>query len=70
MGLLNRINTSQNIESEKLNNQAVKSDKTAGSTSDNNIRKRQTPSNIKERDLKSKIQRKILEQFGNAQDID
>jgi pilus assembly protein CpaF len=70
MGLLNRINTSQNAESQELNNQAVKDDKTAGSTSDNNIRNRQTPSNIKERELKSKIQRKILEQFGNAQDID
>lgn len=66
MGLLNRINTSQNNENPKLDSQAVK----AGAIGDNKISKRPAPSNVKERELKNRIQRTILEKFGNGQDVD
>lgn len=70
MGLLNRINTSQNLDGEKLDKPLVNHIEASSSTGDNNIRKSITPSNIKERELKSRIQRKMLEQFGNDQDVD
>ena len=70
MGLLNRINTSQNSDKDKLNNQSVNEEALSDALAANKNRKRPVPSNFKERELKSKIQRKILDQFGNAQDID
>ena len=64
MGLLNRINTTQNIDSQKVDGQIV------GEAADNKASKRSAPSNLKERELKNKIQRMILEKFGNGQDVD
>lgn len=65
MGLLNRINTSQNADDSKVGN---RSENTISGTDDKS-KKRPAPSGVKERELKNKIQRKILEQFGNTQDI-
>lgn len=70
MGLLNRINSSQNLDSQELHSQVIDDVETLDSTSDNNINKCPAPSNIKERELKKRIQRKILEQFVNGQDVD
>ncbi|MGE5629008.1 MAG: CpaF family protein [Solirubrobacterales bacterium] len=65
MGLLNRINTTQNAEDSKFGSRP----EAAMSGSDDKSKKRPAPSGVKERELKNKIQRKILEQFGNTQDI-
>jgi len=64
MGLLNRINTSQNVDNQNLGNQLT------GEAVEKKISNRPAPSNVKERELKNKIQRGILEKFGNGQDVE
>lgn len=66
MGLLNRINNSQKVQEERENNQIEKKD----IFSDSIIEKHQATVVSKERELKRQVQRKIMEQFGNVQDID
>lgn len=70
MGLLDRINDSQNLSSDSTE---VKQQAAAGSSlgaNDNKAKKRSGTSNIAERELKGRIQRKILDQLGNTQDVD
>lgn len=66
MGLLNRINNSQKVQEERENNQIEKKD----IFKDSIIEKHQATVVSKERELKRQVQRKIMEQFGNVQDID
>ncbi|MEK6266336.1 MAG: CpaF family protein [Clostridium sp.] len=61
MTLLNRINITQKDE-------VVKTNKEADILFENKITKK--TDNDKDRELKQKIQRRILEEFGNVQDID
>ena len=70
MGLLDRINDSQNLGAENSEaRQKNAADSTFG-TSDIKTKKRSGTSNGAERELKGRIQRKILEQLGNTQDVD
>lgn len=64
MGLLDRINTTQNVDDEKGDNQveAVNNDEI--------IKKRPAAFANREREFKFKIQRKIMENFGDEQDMD
>ncbi|MDF2882563.1 MAG: type secretion system protein [Clostridiaceae bacterium] len=66
MGLLNRISNSQKVQEEKANIQIEKK----AVLYDGTIEKHHATIASKERELKRKIQRKIMEQFGNEQDID
>ncbi len=66
MGLLNRINNSQKIQEERENNHIEKKD----IFNDSIIEKHQSTVVSRERELKRQVQRKIIEQFGNVQDID
>jgi len=67
MGLLNRINSTQKDEMEKSN----KPVESFTSTFENKpIKKVPHGSNIKERELKHKIQRRIIEEFSNEEDVD
>ncbi|QAT41590.1 CpaF family protein [Clostridium sp. JN-9] len=66
MGLLNRINNSQKVQEDRENNQIEKKD----IFNDSIIEKHQSTVVSRERELKRQVQRKIMEQFGNVQDID
>lgn len=66
MGLLNRINNSQKVQEEREINKTEKKDIFNGSI----IEKHQATVVSRERELKRQVQRKIMEQFGNVQDID
>jgi pilus assembly protein CpaF len=82
MGLLNRINSSLSIENENATTQSLSGDQVTNNgnandnktndnkTNDNKTKKRSGTSNLKEKELKGKIQRSILEQVGNTQDVD
>jgi pilus assembly protein CpaF len=67
MGLLNRINITQKDENEKVTKEVV--DFTT-SFDNNSIKKTPHTTYNKEKELKHKIQRRIIEEFGNDQDID
>ncbi|MEQ8197153.1 MAG: CpaF family protein [Clostridiaceae bacterium] len=69
MGLLDRINTSQNSDNPKNNSSVTAGDMQAGFLANKTVN-RPAVSNVKERELKNRIQRKILEQFGNSQEVD
>ncbi|MEQ8156424.1 MAG: CpaF family protein [Clostridiaceae bacterium] len=69
MGLLDRINTSQNSDNPKNNSSVTAGDMQAGFLANKTVN-RPVVSNVKERELKNRIQRKILEQFGNSQEVD
>lgn len=67
MGLLNRINSTQKEEKEALkkeDNSSISTFETKG------IKKAPISHNSKERELKSKLQRRIIEEFGSEQDVD
>lgn len=64
MGLLDRINTTQNVDAEKGDNQVE------AANNDEIIKKRPAAFANKEREFKFKIQRKIMEKFGDEQDMD
>lgn len=68
MGLLDRINSAQNADGES--NAKTSSDDQAKLYENEKSKKRVSHANVKERELKSKIQRKILEQFGSTQEVD
>lgn len=71
MGLLDRINDTQNLSPENaVSRQNTASDTSFGTNDPNKPKKRGGASNGVERDLKARIQRKILEQLGNTQDVD
>lgn len=76
MGLLNRINASQSIDNAGSEKQREDGDQNisgaASSTSllEPKTKKRTGPSNVKEREFKAKIQRNLLEEIGNTQDVD
>ncbi|MHC1721439.1 MAG: CpaF family protein [Clostridiaceae bacterium] len=70
MGLLDRINSSQNLDSIKVDSSQASDNKTTDTSTDTKVKKSTGHSNVKERELKTKIQRSILEQIGNTQDID
>ena len=70
MGLLDRINDTQNLSAD---NSVAKQNTTPESSfvaNDGKSKKRASTSNVVERELKARIQRKILEQLGNTQDVD
>ena len=70
MGLLDRINDTQNLSAD---NSVAKQNTTSESSfvaNDDKSKKRSSTSNVVERELKARIQRKILEQLGNTQDVD
>lgn len=66
MGLLNRINVTQKDEKEEPNKEVK--DFTA-TFEKNPVKKAPHTINNKERELKHKIQRRIIEEFGNEQDV-
>ncbi len=76
MGLLNRINASQSIDNAGSEKQREDGDQNisgaASSTSllEPKTKKRTGPSNVKEREFKAKIQRNLLEEIGNTQDVE
>jgi len=71
MGLLERINSSQSIDSGKVMQPAPdEKNNSSFGTADGKAKKRTGHANVKERELKAKIQRAILEQVGNTQDVD
>jgi pilus assembly protein CpaF len=70
MGLLDRINDSQNLNAEKIEIRQQTATESPVGASDFKAKKRTGTSNITERELKGRIQRKILEQLGNTQDVD
>jgi pilus assembly protein CpaF len=70
MGLLDRINDSQNLSGEKAEARQQTATEVSLGISDIKVKKRSSHSNITERELKGRIQRKILEQLGNTQDVD
>jgi len=67
MGLLNRINITQKDELEKSN---IEVQNFTSTFEKNPIKKAPHMANNKERELKHKIQRRIIQEFGNEQDID
>jgi pilus assembly protein CpaF len=70
MGLLDRINDTQNLNAD---NNIAKQNSTSESSfvaNESKSKKRTGTTNVLERDLKARIQRKILEQLGNTQDVD
>lgn len=67
MGLLNRMNVKQKDEVEASNKDA---DNFISTFEKKPIKKAPSTANIKESLLKHKIQRRIIEEFGNEQDID
>jgi len=69
MGLLDRINTTQNIDNAK-SAKPLPAEQIKSGENENITKKRGIHANVKERELKSRIQRKILEQLGNTQDVD
>lgn len=64
MGLLDRINTTQNVDDENGDNHVE------AENNDEIIKKRPAAFANKEREFKFKIQRKIMEKFGDEQDMD
>lgn len=69
MGLMDRINDTQNLSADNITakQNASESSFVAG---DNKPKKRSSISNVAERELKARIQRKILEELGNTQDVE
>lgn len=71
MGLLDRINDSQNLGAENaVSRQNMAAESSFGVNESNKTKKRSGNSNVAERELKARIQRKILEQLGNTQDVE
>jgi len=70
MGLLDRINDSQNLSPEKIEVRQQTAAESSLGASDIKMKKKSGHSNSIERELKGRIQRKILEQLGNTQDVD
>jgi len=70
MGLLDRINDSQNLSAEKIEVRQQTDTESSLGASDIKTKKKSAASNSTERELKGRIQRKILEQLGNTQDVD
>lgn len=69
MGLLDRINDSQNLGAENTEARQKKIADSSFGTSEIKTKKRSGTSGA-ERELKGRIQRKILDQLGNTQDVD
>jgi pilus assembly protein CpaF len=70
MGLLDRINDSQNLGAENTEARQKNVADSSFGTSEIKTKKRSGTSNAAERELKGRIQRKILDQLGNTQDVD
>jgi len=70
MGLLDRINDSQNLSPEKIEVRQQTAAESSLGANDIKMKKKSGHSNSIERELKGRIQRKILEQLGNTQDVD
>lgn len=72
MGLLNKINTIQKVEEEKLQAEIEKSDASNPATEVKNISPKK-PAEVplsKEQELKNKLQKKIVEEFKNEEDVE
>jgi pilus assembly protein CpaF len=70
MGLLDRINDSQNLGSDNSEIRKQAAGNSSSGIIENRTKKRTGASNNNERELKARIQRKILEQIGNTQDVE
>jgi pilus assembly protein CpaF len=70
MGLLNRLNVTQKVDEEKSFTKVEKTEGVKPVFENRPIKKTPQLSNNKERELKNKIQRRIIEEFGNEADID
>lgn len=72
MGLLDRINSTQINNYENATNQQLSSEQAIRNNGSNDVKAKKNTgaSNVKEREFKGKIQRNILEEIGNTQDVD
>jgi pilus assembly protein CpaF len=69
MGLLDRINDTQNLSADNIARKPNNSE-SSFVADENKPKKRSSISNVAERELKARIQRKILEELGNTQDVE